>query len=88
MIRIDRLILDKMKNYQIVLNKSMLNAKDIEEFEYESRCKTFDNIPYLNEKDEKIECVNRLLYKMGFDKMVPGGIEKKTTKWFGIVKDE
>ncbi len=88
MIRLDRMILEKMKSYQIVLNKSMLNEKDVQEFEYESRCKTFDNLPYLDDKAEKNEPINRLLYKMGFDKMVPGGIEKKPTKWFGIVKDE
>ena len=68
-------------------------AKDIlfdyvEEFEYESRCKTFENIPYLDEKQEKIEILNKLLYKMGFDKMMPEGFEKKPVKWFGIVKDE
>ena len=88
MIRLDRLVLEKMKSYQIVLNKSMLSDKDVEEFEYESRCKTFANLPYLDEKQDNIQDINVLLYKMGFDKMVPGGIEKKATKWFGIVKDE
>lgn len=88
MIRMDRLILDKMKDYQLVLNKSMLNDKDIEEFEYESRCKTFDNLPYLNEKAETNMPVKKLLYKMGFDKLIPEGIEKKPIKLFGIVKDE
>ena len=88
MIRKDRMILDKMKDYQIVLNKSMLNEKDIEEFEYESRCKTFDDLPYLNEKEEEIMPVKKLLYKMGFDRLIPEGIEKKPVKLFGIVKDE
>ena len=88
MIRLDRLVLETMKSYQLVLNKSLLTAKDVEEFEYESRCKTFENIPYLDEKQEKIEILNKLLYKMGFDKMMPEGIEKKPVKWFGIVKDE
>ena len=88
MIRMDRTILDKMKNYQIVLNKSMLNEKDVEEFEYESRCKTFDDLPYLNEKEEEIDPVKKLLYKMGFDRLIPEGIEKKPVKLFGIVKDE
>ena len=88
MIRLDRLVLEKMKNYQIVLNKSMLNEKDVSEFEYESRCKAFDNLPYLDDKEEKIEPVNKLLYKMGFDKMMPENYNKKTVKWFGIVKDE
>ena len=88
LIRLDRLALEKMKNYQLVLNKSMLNEKDVQEFEYESRCKTFDNLPYLDDKADKNDSINKFLYRLGFDKMVPGGIEKKTTKWFGIVKDE
>lgn len=88
MIRMDRLVLDKMKDYQIVLNKSMLSDKDIEEFEYESRCKTFDNLPYLDEKMEDNQAVKKLLYKMGFDRLIPEGIEKKPVKLFGIVKDE
>ena len=88
MIRLDRLILDKMKDYQLVLNKSLLSDKDIEEFEYESRCKTFDNLPYLDEKSEDNMPVKKLLYKMGFDRLIPEGIEKKPVKLFGIVKDE
>ena len=88
MIRLDRLILEKMKSYQVVLNKSLLNDKDVEEFEYESRCKTFANLPYLDEKNDDIKEVKTLLYKMGFDKLIPEGLEKKTVKWFGIVKDE
>lgn len=88
MIRLDRMVLEKMKNYQIVLNMSLLNEKDIEEFEYESRCKTFDSIGYLDDRVEKYPELDKLLYKMGFDKMMPGGPEKKSVKLFGIVKDE
>ena len=88
MIRTDRLVLEKMKSYQVVLNKSLLNDKDVEEFEYESRCKTFANLPYLDDKQEDNKEVKTFLYKMGFDKLIPEGLEKKTVKWFGIVKDE
>jgi hypothetical protein len=88
MIRTDRLVLEKMKSYQVVLNKSMLNDKDVEEFEYESRCKTFANLPYLDDKQEDNKEVKTFLYKMGFDKLIPERLEKKTVKWFGIVKDE
>jgi hypothetical protein len=88
LVRQDRLALDKMKNYQLVLNKSLLSDKDIEEFEYESRCKTFENITPLDEKKEKNIAINKLLYKMGFDKMMPEDYGKKNVKLFGIVKDE
>ena len=88
MIRTDRLILEKMKNYQIVLNRSLLSDKDVEEFEYESRCKTFENIPPLDDKKEKNIVINKLLFKMGFDKMMPIDFNKKPSRLFGIVKDE
>ena len=88
LIRTDRLILEKMKNYQIVLNRSLLSDKDVEEFEYESRCKTFENIPPLDDKKEKNIVINKLLYKMGFDKMMPSDYNKKPARLFGIVKDE
>ena len=88
LIRTDRLILEKMKNYQLVLNQSLLSDKDVEEFEYESRCKTFENVPPLDDKKEKNVVINKLLYKMGFDKMMPSDYNKKPAKLFGIVKDE
>lgn len=88
MIRLDRMVLEKMKSYRIVLNKSLLSSKDVEEFEYESRCKVFDNIPPLDDKKEKNIEINKLLYKMGFDKMMPEDYNKKPVKLFGIVKDE
>ena len=87
MIRLDRMVLEKMKNYQIILNQSILNDKDVEEFEYESRCKVFDNIPPLDEKQDNIEAINIFLHKMGFDKMMPENFGKKPPKLFGIVKE-
>ena len=89
MIRTDRMILEKMRNYKIVLNKSLLSEKDIKDFEYESRCKVFDAIPPLDDKKEKNPVLNDLLYKLGFDKQIPsGGVKKPVGKLFGIVKDE
>ena len=89
MIRSDRMILEKMRNYKIVLNKSLLSEKDIKDFEYESRCKVFDAIPPLDDKKEKNPILNDLLYKLGFDKQIPsGGVKKPVGKLFGIVKDE
>jgi hypothetical protein len=39
-------------------------------------------------KKEKNIAINKLLYKMGFDKMMPEDYGKKNVKLFGIVKDE
>ena len=88
LIRLDRLALEKMKNYKLVLNISTLEDKDVEEFEYESRCKAFDNIPPLDDKKDKNIQINKLLHKMGFDKMMPEDYNKKPIKLFGIVRDE
>lgn len=89
MIRKDRTMLEKMRAYKLVLNKSLLSEKDIKDFEYESRCKVFDNIPPLDDKKEKNIVLNNLLYKLGFDKQIPsGGVKKPVGKLFGIVKDE
>lgn len=88
MVRKDRLILEKMKSYKVILNKSLLSEKDVEEFEYESRCKVFDNIPPLDDKKDKIEEVDKLLVKMSFDRLKSSQVEnKKGPKLFEIVKD-
>ena len=89
LIRADRMVLTKMKNYKIVLNKCLLSDKDVKDFEYESRCKVFESIPPLDDKKERNPILNNLLYKMGFDKQTPtGGAKKPVGKLFGIVKDE
>ena len=89
LIRADRMVLTKMKNYKLVLNKCLLSDKDIKDFEYESRCKVFESIPPLDDKKERNPILNNLLYKMGFDKQTPtSGAKKPVGKLFGIVKDE
>ena len=52
----------------LVLNKSLLNNKDVMDFEYESRLKVMFNMPPLNDRDKNIPEVNELLKKMGFDR--------------------
>ncbi len=89
LIRKDRAVLTKMKNYKIVLNKSLLSSKDVSEFEYESRCSIFESIPPLDDKKEQNPILNNLLNKLGFNKQEPvGGVKKPVGKLFGIVKDE
>ena len=41
-----------------------------------------------DDKKEKNIVINKLLFKMGFDKMMPSDYNKKPAKLFGIVKDE
>ena len=51
-IRQDRDIFEKLKDKKVVLNKSVLTNKDINDFEHEANTKVFFNIPYLDDKKE------------------------------------
>lgn len=66
-----------LKEKKIVLNKSLLTNKDVLEFEYEARIKTFFNLPPLNEREKNSAILNTFLYKMGFSKQLDEGIEKR-----------
>lgn len=54
------------KNDKIVLNMSFVNDADKADFEYELKCKIFDIIPPINDRNKNSESVNNLLYKLGF----------------------
>ena len=58
----------ELLNKHIVLNKSLLNNKDVSDFEYESRLKVMYNMPPLNDRDKNIPEINKLLLKLGFDR--------------------
>jgi len=68
LIRRDRMIFNKLQNKKIVLNKSLLNQKDITDFEYESRSKVFYNIPPLDEKKKEHSILSGLLNMLNFNK--------------------
>ena len=50
MIDRNKLVLDKLKNKKVILNKSLLSNKDVTDLEYESGLKVFYNIPPLNDR--------------------------------------
>ena len=54
------------KNDKIVLNMSFVNDADKADFEYELKCKIFDIIPPINDRNKNNESVNDVLYKLGF----------------------
>lgn len=66
MIMINRNIFRKLYNKKIVLNKSMLNSKDINDFEKESNSVVFFNISPLNDRLNNSEELLPLLEKMNF----------------------
>jgi len=69
LIRNDHKIFDKLRNKRIVLNKSVLDSKDVKDFEYESGSKIFFNIPCLDEKLDNNSKINEFLIALGFSRI-------------------
>ena len=69
LIRSDRKAFDKLRNKRLVLNKSVLNDRDVKDFEYESGAKIFYNLPYLDEKLDNNKEVNDFLIALGFSRL-------------------
>ncbi len=82
LIRNDRKIFDKLRNKKIVLNKSVLDSKDVSDFEHESGSKVFFNIPYLDEKLDNNPKITEFLIGLGFSRLN----ENKNSGGFGVFK--
>ena len=83
LIKTNRSIFNRLKHKKVVLNKSLLNSKDLSEFEYEAGLKVFYNMPPLNERKRNEEVVD-LLRKIGLVTEKP--TEKKDSKVFGLFR--
>ncbi len=65
LIRKDSQIFEKLRGEKIILNRSVLDNTDVEDFESESNSKVYYNIPYLDDKlDNHVE-LEYLLQKLG-----------------------
>ena len=84
LIRQDRDAFEKLKDKKIVLNKSILNSRDINDFEHESNSKVFFNIPYLDDKKEHEQILDDFLVALGFSRLNASGSGK--AKLFNIFK--
>lgn len=73
----NRTVLTKLKGKKVILNQSLLTAKDVLDFEYESKLKIFFNMPPLDEREKQIQILNVFLVKLGFERQATGEIEKK-----------
>lgn len=73
----DRKFLQNNRNNKVILNQSILSSKDISDFEFESGLKVYYNIPPLNERDNDIEPLNKLLIKLGFTRCADESKRKK-----------
>lgn len=86
MVRKDRNILARIRLKKVILNRSVLGDSDIKDFEYESKCVVFFNIPNIDDKKDRHRVLDELLNKMGFDKQKPTK-DNSAMKLFGIVKE-
>lgn len=84
LIRKDKRAFEKLKNKKIVLNRSVLNDKDVSDFEYESHSKVYYNIPYLDDKSDYHKVLNKFLIRLGFVRL--GEEENKNGGLFNIFK--
>ena len=65
MLTVNPTILPRMKGKKIVLNKSLLNDRDVTEFQSESCIKVYYNMPPLNERERNNQYVSEFLSSLG-----------------------
>lgn len=82
MILINRNIFQKLYNKKIVLNKCMLNDKDINDFEKESNSEIFYSIPPLNDRLNNSEVLLPMLDKMNLISVKNKNNDNKSRKLF------
>lgn len=68
---------EKYKNKKIILNQSLLNNRDVLDFEYETNTKIFYNLPPLNDQENNNVALDNMLVSLGFIKQGNGEVEKK-----------
>ena len=83
MIRQDEMILTKVKERKLILNKSVLNQRQVEDFERESHSRIFYNIPYVDDKDVDNKEITHLLATLGFTRFET---KEKKNKGFSLFK--
>lgn len=86
MIRRNRGIFEKLKGRKIVLNKSLLDSKDVLDFEYEAKTQVYYNIPPLDDKKDRHNILDIFLTKLGFIKQSPQEKDEKSNKILGLFK--
>lgn len=88
LIRKDKRTFEKLRDKKIVLNRSILNARDVKDFEYESKSKVFFNIPCLDDKLDNQKILEEFLIKLGFARFEEtiGEDTKTNSKLFNIFK--
>jgi len=84
MIMLDRRVFEKLMGKKIILNKSLLDKKDISSFELESSSTVYYNIPPLDEKRPNQEHLLPLLEKLGLLDKYSIDSDSEDDKFLGI----
>lgn len=84
LIKTNRTVFERLKGKKIVLNKSLLNNKDVTEFEYEANAKVYYNLPPINDR-EKSSDMSEFMYRLGLVDDVATK-HNEINKVFGIFK--
>lgn len=69
LIRRNSRIFSELRDKKIVLNRSVLDAKDVTDFEKESGAKVFYNLPCLDDKLDNQTVINQFLSSLGFSRV-------------------
>lgn len=77
-------ILKALKNKKVILNQSLLNSKDVLDFEYEAGFKVFYNMPPLDEREKSIHALNKFLVTLGFSKQSDFEEQEKKNRVLGL----
>ena len=65
-------IFEELYGKKVIINKSILSEKDLQDFEKESGVVTFYNIPYVDDKQNDLTVINALLEALGFSRIDAG----------------
>jgi hypothetical protein len=85
LIRKNKNIFEQMKSKKLVLNMSLLDSKDIMDFEMEANAKVYFNVPPLNDRVPS-KTLDSFLAKLGFMRQATLDNSKEDPKILGLFK--
>ena len=85
LMRTNKNIFNQLVGKKIILNKSLLTGKDINDFEYEAKTKVFYNVPPLDERRKNQE-ISNLIGNVGLDNVNSTNSKKSSGKILGLFK--
>ena len=83
--RTNQNIFNELKGKKIILNKSLLNNRDISDFEYEAHTKVIYNVPPLDERKKNAEIAN-LIGTVGLGNVNNTNSKKSEGKILGLFR--